>query len=211
MKDQRLTIKASKREETNPKKVRNAGFIPALIYNHGKTEQIQVSASELYKLFDQGVTESTLININLGGDKDETAFIKEYQKHPLNEDILHVDFFRVTFGEKIRTSIPIQLEGKPIGVKEGGVLETFLHEVDIETYPRHLSSSLQHDISHLKIGDSIHIEDIKLPPESKILMDGNPIVCQVSTSAKLESTIEEALETTDETPEEEGEKAEESD
>ncbi len=199
---ERLTIDANARSEGRVSNVRKAGFVPALIYNHGKTDKIQVKLAELNKLFLEGVTESTLIDINLDGGKSEIAFIKEYQIHPLSGDILHVDFFRVTFGEKIHTSIPIKLIGKPSGIKEGGVLEIFLHEIAIETFPKYLTSSLEHDISMLKIGDSVHMDEIKIPPKSKFLMEGNPIICQVSTSAKLESKIEDIPPSDDNTEEE---------
>ncbi len=205
---ERLKINAIKRSREKPKQIRKAGFIPALIYNHGQTSEIQVASHDMNQLFNQGVTESTLIEVSLDGGKNETAFIKEYQVHPLSEDILHVDFFRVTFGEKIRTSIPIQLLGKPIGVKEGGVLETFLHEIEIETFPKYLRSSLEHDISKLNIGDSVHTEEIMIPPESKLLIEGNPIVCQVSTSAKLGSKIEDTVVGEEETESEDSENKE---
>ena len=188
---ERLTINANTRSEGKVRDIRKAGFVPALIYNHGKTDKIQVKSAELSKLFLKGVTESTLIDINLNGGESEVAFIKEYQIHPLSEDILHIDFFRITFGEKIHTSIPIKLIGKPSGVKEGGVLEIFLHEIAIETFPKYLTSSLDCDISMLKIGDSVHMDEIQIPPKSKFLMEGNPIICQISTSAKLESKVED--------------------
>ena len=188
---ERFTITAEKREKKKVKKVREAGFVPALLYNHGQTDEIQVNSADLSRLFDHGVTEATLIDIKIGKKENQTAFIKSYQIHPVTESILHVDFFRITFGEKVRTHIPIEFTGKPIGVKEGGVLEAFLHDVEIEIFPKYLTSALEVDISHLKIGDSIHMEDVEIPPESKILMDGNPIVCQISTSAKLESKIED--------------------
>ena len=184
---EKLTLKAQKREgKEKPAKIRRSGQIPAVIYNHGNTDQLTVDRSDINKIFAQGVTESTLIDINVGSDTD-TAFIKDYQVHPVSEEILHIDFYRITAGEKIKTSIPLQLEGKPLGVKEGGVLEVFLHDVEIETYPRFLVPALHIDISELSIGDSIHVEDIKLPEETTVMVAGNPIVCQVSTSAKLEA------------------------
>ena len=186
---EKLIITVENRKEKNPKELRKSGYVPGVIYNHGKTDHIQIEKARLKNLFGEGVTESTLIDLKIDKKEDQPVFIKDYQKHPLTEEILHIDFFRVTFGERIRTHIPIELIGKPIGVKEGGVLETFIHSIEIETYPRHLVASLQVDISELNIDDSVHVLDIKLPPESKILMDGNPGVCQVSTSAKLESQI----------------------
>ena len=186
-----FTITANKREgKTKASQLRKEGVIPALIYNHGTTDQLQVQSSDLRKLFAHGVSESTLIDVKWDG-KSETAFIKDYQIHPVTDDFLHVDFYRITAGEKIKTKIPIQLEGKANGVKEGGVLEVFLHDIEIEIFPRFLVPALTVDISNLEIGDNIHIDDIKLPEESQVLVDGNPIVCQVSSSAKLDAELDQ--------------------
>ena len=197
-----LTLKASPREkDIKPKALRRKEVIPAVIYNHGKSDNIQISQEEIRRLFSHGVSESVLIDIEWAGNKD-TAFIKEYQMHPLKGDITHIDFFRITYGEKIKTRIPVELEGKPLGVREGGVLEMFLHEIDIEIFPKNLVPSLKVDISALKIGDAVHVNDVQLPPESKALNEGNPIICHVSVPAKLKA--EEAAEgTADETKEQE--------
>ena len=198
-----LKLKASNRKDNEKaKELLKGGWIPAVIYNHGKTDHIRVSSKEVDQLFSHGISESTLINLNID-DKEDTAFIKDYQLHPLTSKILHIDFYRITFGEKIRTKVPLAFVGKCIGVKEGGILETFLHEVEIETFPKYLTPSLEIDISNLKIEDSIHIENIKLPPETKVLTEENLIVCQVLNSAKLVSQTESSSESA---PEEESKK-----
>ena len=178
-----LTINA-RDEKITAKALRRSGKTPVVLYNHGETAHYQIDSTVIRKLFSRGVSESTLIDININGNV-ETAFIKDYQVHPVSEEILHLDFYRITAGEKIKTNIAIQLNNKPIGVKEGGVLEVFMHDVEIETYPRHLKPALEVDISELKIGDSIHVSDIPLPEETKIMIEGNPIVCNVSVTAKL--------------------------
>ena len=180
------TLKAQKRDgKIGGKNLLRAGIIPAVIYNHGKSENIQIFEKDTRKLFAHGISESRLIDLDIDG-KIEQVFVKDYQSHPVNEMVQHLDFYRVSQDEKLRTRIAIHVEGKPEGVKNGGVLEIFLTEVPYETYPKHLTEFLTIDISHLDIGGSIHVSDVQLPPESKILMDAQTVICHVTHAAKEE-------------------------
>jgi len=202
-----IKLKAQNREKgIKASGLRAKRIIPAILYNHGKTDHIQVDEKEFTRLvYVQGISESTLISLDVEG-KEEIAFIKDYQIHPVTDAILHVDFFRITYGEKIKTNVPIHLEGKPKGVKEGGVIETFLHEIEIETLPKDLKDSIKVDISHLELGDSLHLADLIIPEGNTIVTEGNPTICQVSVPAAMisEENTEEK-----ETEGEEGEEAKE--
>lgn len=193
-----LVITAEPRDiKEKASKLRQMGWIPSIISSHGETTHLKVKEKDLHDLFAHGVSESLLFDIEYSGKK-ETAFIKDYQIHPATDNILHVDFFRITYGEKIRTNIPFEFVGKPVGVKEGGVLEFFLHDIEIETLPRYLKPHLDIDITNLKIGDALHLNDIELPEETKVLVEGNPIICQVSQPAKMTSeSVKEEIETTE--------------
>lgn len=185
---EKATLKAQKRDgKTSGKNLLRAGIIPAVIYNHGKSENIQVFEKDTRKLFAHGISESRLIDLDIEG-KIEQVFVKDYQLHPVNDSLQHLDFYRVSQDEKLRTRIAVHIEGKAEGVKAGGVLEVFLTEVPYETYPRYLSDFLTIDISHLNIGDSIHVSDVKLPPDSRILMDPQTVICHVTHAAKEEET-----------------------
>lgn len=193
MEKMQLTVKNRNKEE-RASLLRQGGFVPGVIYNHGKSDSIKISQKDIQYLFSHGISESTLIEVDREGEK-ETAFVKDYQLHPVSDEILHLDLYRITYGEKIKTSIKINLVGKPEGVKEGGILETFLHEVEIETFPKHLVPSLDLDVSALKIGDSLHVSHLVLPPETKVLTEGDPSICAVAVSAKA---VSEADTTTEE-------------
>ena len=187
-----LVIDGEKREiVTKGNNLRKSGIVPAVLYSHGKTEHIQVQAKMINKRFSQGVSESTIFTLKIDG-QEQPAFIKDFQRHPVSEDIMHVDFFKVTFGEKIRTHINIELQGKPVGVKEGGALETFLHEIDIEAFPKDLQSVISVDISHLKIGEALHVKDLPIPETFKVYTDLNATVCNVSFTASFEAKTTEA-------------------
>ncbi len=183
---EKATLKAQKRDgKTSGKNLLRAGIIPAVIYNHGKSESIQVLEKDTRKLFAHGISESRLIDLDIDG-KIEQVFVKDYQTHPVSEMLQHLDFYRVSQDEKLRTRIAVHIEGKAEGVKSGGVLEIFLTEVPYETYPRFLTDFLTIDVSHLNIGDSIHVSDVKLPQDSRILMDPQTVICHVTHAAKEE-------------------------
>lgn len=185
---EKATLKAQKRDgKIGGKNLLRAGIIPAVIYNHGKSESIQVFEKDTRKLFAHGISESRLIDLDVDG-KIEQVFVKDYQTHPVNEMLQHLDFYRVSQDEKLRTRIAVHVEGKAEGVKNGGVLEVFLTEVPYETYPRFLTDFLAIDISHLNLGDSIHVSDVKLPQDSRILMDPQTVICHVTHAAKEEES-----------------------
>jgi large subunit ribosomal protein L25 len=186
---EKATLKATKRDgKIGGKNLLRSGVIPAVIYNHGKSENIQVLEKDTKKLFAHGISESRLIDLDVEG-KIESVFVKDYQTHPVSEVLQHLDFYRVSQDEKLRTRIAVHIEGKAQGVKDGGIMEVFLTEVPYETYPKYLSDFLTIDVSNLGIGDSLHVSDVKLPPDSKILMDPQTVICHVTHQAKEEEPV----------------------
>jgi len=176
--------------------IRKAGMIPAVLYNHGNTELLKINEKNIQKIFSAGISESTLLDLEIGGKK-EKSFIKDYQVDPVSNRILHMDFFRITYGEKIKTHIPIHLEGKSAGEKAGGVLEVFLHDIELEILPKDLVSSISVDISNIQIGEGVHVNDLTLPPSARILVEGNPIIFHVAQPQKVKGEEEgEAKEAT---------------
>ena len=197
MEEKKLTV--IQREEIKPKALRRKGFVPGIVYNKEVFHKIQIKEKDITDLFEKGITESTLIKITLDNNQEDVVFIKDYQKDLISDKIIHVDFYKITYGQKIKTFIPLELVGTPAGVKEGGVLETFLHEIEIETLPKNLKPSLKIDISLLKINESIHINDLKLEEEdTRVLVEGNLMICHVVSSAKLESQLVDKEEPTTE-------------
>jgi large subunit ribosomal protein L25 len=195
---QELIIEAERREaKEKVSNVRKSGMIPAVIYNHGNTEHLKVNEKVIQKMFSTGISESQLIDLKIG-DKSEKIFIKDYQVDPVSSKVLHLDFFRITYGEKIKTHIPIHIEGKSIGEKEGGILEVFLHEIELEILPKDLMPSITVDINNLKMNEGIHVNDLKLPESARILVEGNPIICHIALPTVAKSGDEETTGTSSE-------------
>ncbi len=185
-----VTLKAQERDlQLTGRQLRRSGLIPAVIYNHGNTEHLVIDGKDIKPIISGGISESRLLDIERG-DKKDTVFIKDYQVHPLTNEIIHFDFYRITYGEKVKTHIPIHLEGKSQGEKEGGVLEIFMHDVELEILPKELIPQITLDIGALKLGDAIHVDDVTLPPSAKILVEGNPVICHVSIPRKVAASAD---------------------
>jgi large subunit ribosomal protein L25 len=116
--------------------------------------------------------------------------IQEVQHHPIQRQILHVDFHAVSATEKITAEVPIETIGEPIGVKtSGGLLEHNLRDLEVECLPGDLPNRIEVDVTSLDINQSIHVKDLKLPPGVEAVTDGDLTVVAVS-AARVEEEPE---------------------
>ncbi len=183
-------------------RLRKEGKIPAVIYGHNKPVHISVSATEFDSKF-HIISENTLISITVDG-KDYEVLVKDSQENMILGKITHIDFFEVERGKVLKTRIPVILTGTSVGVKEGGLLEQHLHEIDIECLPKDIPAKIELDITELQLGESIHISDLKMADEVKILnsMDQSVVgVTTVKAEEEPETEDEELLEGEEESAE----------
>ena len=179
------------------RRFRAEGKLPAVIYNRkGDSRSILLDGGEFSKAV-AGLSESTILQLKIDGKATE-AFIKDRQVNWLKGTLLHVDFFEVEKDQAIRAHVSIHLLGTPIGVREGGVLEAPVHEVEVECLPKDLPGKIEIDVSGLEANHSIHVRDISLP-NVKVLNSGEQVVALVKF-AKIEAApVEEVAETTEAT------------
>ncbi len=155
-----------------------SGRIPAVVY--GKNEPLHVTVdARTFNNNRKGYGESTLITLNVKGEKEHEVFVKTFQEDLLRNVIHHIDFYEVTRGQTVRTHVRIELEGTAAGVKEGGVLDQVIHEVEIECLPKDLPEILTLDVSALKMNESLKLSDIKLAEGVKIHGDLDETVATV--------------------------------
>jgi large subunit ribosomal protein L25 len=177
--------------------LRREGQVPAVIYGHGREPlSLSLNARDLDKLLSHIQAESTVIEVSVGGSTAKTL-IREIQRHPIKRQILHVDFQALVAGEKVTVNIPIVLEGIPEGVKlEGGVLDQTLRELEIECDPSDIPDHAELDVTAMVIGDSLHVSDIKLPANVKILDDPETSVAVLAAPRAVieETPVAEAVE-----------------
>ncbi|MEN9470346.1 MAG: ral stress protein [Verrucomicrobiota bacterium] len=150
------------------KRVRARGSVPAVIYGNKITpSNLEVSHRELAALLSHAVGENILVELEIqdGSNKStQLSLIQEVQHHPVARDILHVDFQAVSMTEEITASVTVEAVGEADGVKNfGGLFEQSVRTISVRCLPQNLPEIITVDVSALKIGESIHIRDIKLP------------------------------------------------
>lgn len=175
------------RGKLNARRLRRAGSIPAVLYGHGKeTVALSVSAEQL----DAAVRHGARL-VNLIGAVREQAFVREVQWDTWGTHILHVDLTRVSEHEKVEVQVAVELRGESPGVKEGGVIEQHLHQVTIECEVASIPEKLLVNINHLKLGDTITVSGLELPPTARVLGDPDAIVvaCVVPAAEVEEEAV----------------------
>src|SRR3989338_5055547 len=119
------------------------------------------------------------------------------QHDPVYGHVIHVDFHAVTLTEQIRVKIPVVLVGEPVGVKQdGGVLEQFLRELEVECLPTEIPEGVEVDVTAMKIGDTMHVRDLIPPKHAQLLSDPAGAIASVQ-QPKVEKPEEEAAAVTE--------------
>ncbi|HDS08606.1 MAG TPA: 50S ribosomal protein L25, partial [Firmicutes bacterium] len=126
-------------------------------------------------------------------------------KDVVTGDILHIDFQHVQMGKLIKVQIPVHLKGTAPGVKVGGIIEHFMRDLSVECFPRNIPSEISVDISSLDIGDALHVSDLAVSEDIRILDNPHSVIVSVVLPAKAGKT--ETVAEVEES-EEEGEKKE---
>ncbi len=191
------TLTAVSRSNTgknNCNRLRVEGFIPAVVYSHGKSEAIKIQEKEFMTLFKGHISESVIFDLHIEGESDIMAYVKDFQRHPVTSRILHLDLYKVTKSEKIKTHVPIELVGVPAGIKMGGVMKQVERELFIQCLPANLPEKISIDISKMVPGDTIHVGDIVHGTEFEILTTANNVVIAVERP-KLVVEEDESAET----------------
>ena len=175
--------------------LRRNQMVPAVLYSHGKSMPIAMGDKDITKIFNTEGGEHALINLKLEGGKgaaDRLALIKDYQIDPISSRLIHVDLMEVAMNEKVKIEVAVHITGSAIGVKEGGIFQYGLRNLEIECLPGQIPDSIEVDISALKVNESIHVRDIKLAEGVKILSDPDATVATIQppiSDAKLEAML----------------------
>jgi large subunit ribosomal protein L25 len=194
------TLKAQPRQEhgkSATRKMRAAGRIPAVVYGRGdETRMLSVDAHELDLLFKRVHYENTIIEIAIDGDRSPVkTLVREVQSHPYRPQVLHVDFQQVHAGERIHVDVPIRLHGTAEGTRLGGVLMHTISDLPVRCLPDRIPESIDIDISHLGINESVHLRDITLPEGVEAEIDADRSICSVAppTVSVAEVPVEEPV------------------
>jgi large subunit ribosomal protein L25 len=173
------------------RKARAAGQIPGVLYGHGEEPvPVSVGAREFDLALRGHKGGNPIVNLAVNGG-EYTALIRDVQYDPLTHDILHLDFQHISLTETIEVKVAVHLTGLPLGVKDGGgILETILREIEVRCLPTAIPASIEVDVSHLNIGDSVHVSEVTVPNVT-ILNDGAETIATVVPPTIMEEKAPE--------------------
>ena len=186
-------LKAKKREISTKgaiNQLRKSGFVPGIYYSKGK-EQITFSVDEISLNKFVYTSETGIIQLSFDGEEKLGCVIKDIQFDPVTDKVVHFDVQGVTLGQLLQIELPISLVGSAIGVKNGGILQEQTHKLEVECLPRDIPQHIEVDISGLKIGESIHVRDLKLDKIEILNSEDTVIVSIVHPKVEGESEISE--------------------
>lgn len=218
---ERITLNAEIRDTVGKgaaRTLRRAGSVPAVLYRAGQSHPITLNYKELAQALKATAGEQVVVNLKFSQD-EKLALLKDYQTDPARGDLLHVDFFEVSLKEKVKVTVPVATVGEPIGVKrDKGILQHSLREIEVECLPDRIPGHIEVDVSGMLTGHSVHVSDLVIPEEVKVLTDPGeviailtaPVIEEVAAPAEEVPAEAEAPEVVkkgkEEEKEEEGEK-----
>ncbi len=166
------------------RRLRNDGKIPAVLYGHNQPVQsLSVAADELESVVRHGNR-----FVQLGGDVKDQAFIKDVQWNTWGNQILHVDFARVSATEKVHVTVSVELRGEAPGTKDGGVVKHVLHSIELECAAAAVPEKLEVNINSLAFNQLIHVSDLELPSGAVALIDANTLVVSCTPPVEIAET-----------------------
>ncbi len=154
------------------RRLRHEGKVPAILYGgHSEARKLSLSHQKLLIMLDNERFYSTILNLKVG-EETQAAILKDVQRHPYKNAIVHIDFQRVEDNQKIRMSIPLHFTGAAVapGVKtQGGIVSHMRSEVEVSCLPKDLPEFIEVDLSGLSLNESIHLSQLKLAPGVELL------------------------------------------
>lgn len=157
------------------RRLRRSGKIPGILYG----PKVQPIALELdMKTFSTrvaGLEGSHLVRMKSGSAAlaDKVALVKEMQYHPVSGDVIHADFYEVDLSARIQVRVPLHFVGKAAGVVRGGILQPVVREIEVECLPLDIPEFFAVEVSHLDIGDAVHVEDLAMPEGVTAIVESN--------------------------------------
>jgi large subunit ribosomal protein L25 len=185
-----LTARAPEGSRT-ARRLRRVGEVPGVIYGgDGEPSHFSVDARILRNTLAHS---GAILDISVDGGKAAPVLVKDLQRHPVRGDIMHVDFLRVNMNETIHTTVVLELVGgdHAPGVVEGGVLSQETREVNIEALPGDIPDSITHDVSGMRINDTLTLSAVTAPAGITLLDDLDETVIATITPPTVETESDE--------------------
>ena len=193
------------------KKVREEGKIPAILYGKGsKPIPLIIDPSELKTALDTDAGINTLLELKIEEEGSETTkltFLRDVQYNHITSMPVHFDFQELRMDKRIRVKVPVRITGRSKGVKEGGLLEEIIRDIEVECLPGDIPNSFDLDVTELDLNHSLHVSDIEVDEKVDILNDPKSPIVSVIIPKAVEEEVEEIEEITEEVEDSEETKA----
>ena len=193
---QQVKLEAQKRQTSGKgaaRGMRRAGNLPGVLYGRkNEVIPIQINARG-FRDFLVNYGENTFINLEIADHGTENVMVKDVQRDPVSNQLLHTDLLRISMDEPITSAVPITLVGSAPGIQEGGILEFPHRQLTLHCLPTFLPEDIEVSINELEIDDRISVGDVSLPEEIEIIDDPNTRIVAV-VPPRIEEEPEEELE-----------------
>lgn len=157
-----IKVKIRETGKHDAKKFRAEGLVPGVFYSKG-TEPISILADPLSLRPIVYTAERKTVALEIEGmDGTKDCILKDIQFDPVSDKIVHFDLYGFIQGQKMTLEVPVVLKGASVGVRDGGIIQHLIHKTSIHCLPKDLPTSIELDITNLKIGESILVRNIQL-------------------------------------------------
>ena len=194
-----VTVECKKRPEgSKPNALRRSGLIPASLYGHKGAESVALTldAKDAEILLKKATINNTLVQVKIPDlSWNGKALLREVQTHPWKKsELYHISFFSVAAQDSLEVVVPLHFVGEAVGVKEdGGVLEPVLTELQVQCAPDKIPETIEIDVSNLKGGDILRVEELVLPQGVTALNEPDTTVVTITAPLSVtEALAEEA-------------------
>ena len=196
-------IKVAQRQVTGKSSshsLRRSGMIPAVVYGLNEPSvAIAISPKTVARIIASDTGLNSMVQMEIeGGSGKNHVIIKDVQRHTVTSRLTHVDFMRVDPTQKVRVKVPIRLQGIPLGVKEGGILDFTHREIEVECLPSAIPAYVEVNVEALQVGDSLRLDQVVLDSHLTVLGDAHNVICSVlgKQAEEVEPEAEAAATTT---------------
>ena len=188
-------VKRSTRGKNEARRLRVAGQIPAIVYGAQKAgdapapEAVAVDPKPFMRILHSSSGLNTLITLKIAGGNEARVLVRNVQRDPVTQHLLHADFYRVNMDRKIKVTVPVTLRGEARGVKvDGGVLDFVHREIEVEVLPAEIPNSIEIDVTDLGIGGAIHVRDVAANAAWTPVTDSDLMLVHIITIKVAEET-----------------------
>ncbi|AZN38902.1 50S ribosomal protein L25 [Paenibacillus albus] len=171
--------------------MRQQGSVPGVVYGTKLSKPINVSVNEKELAALLRSHPHSLLELDIPGAGKQPVMLNEVQREPLSRHVIHVDFHQVNMNETIKTPVRLEIIGDSVGVREGGILQSMLHELEIQCLPDRIPELIEVNVANLGIGENLLVSDIQLPAGVTTKLDADQVIVTI-LAPQLELSAEEA-------------------